>query len=363
MQKKIFCPKVYPLNRDMRRRWFIRFFTKTEGVSVKHVIIIPKKLDAAARLRWAENYIKHIEKEGYAKEPPPAEHSYNQHIKLLFENLASKKIADKSRSAYLGHIRGLNAYCEKFHVTSIKEITAHAFLADLLTNHAERTVNSYRRSLSEAYEHLIKTGKVKRNPFRNTEKLKTKKAFSEHFTDKEVTLIIEGIKKHKPFLYLPAMVILHCATRNGREMPNIQIKDIDFETCRLWINETYSKNGEKEAVKIPQNLMKILYDNKINTYPPDYYLFSHTGIPSLKRVGGNFFQSHFKEVCQLVGCYKEGKGFYRLKNSLAVKMVKKNVSKFAIQRQFRHKTFNTTEKYLTSLQIDDFIELNDFSFF
>ena len=146
MQKKIFCPKVYPLDRNMKKRWFIRFFTKMLGVSVKHVIIIPKKLDAAARLRWAENYIQRIEKEGYSKEPPPVEHTFNQHIKLLFENLAGKKIADKSRSAYLGHIRGLNAYCEKYKVTSIKEITAHAFLADLLTNHAERTVNSYRGS-------------------------------------------------------------------------------------------------------------------------------------------------------------------------------------------------------------------------
>ena len=53
----------------------------------------------------------------------------------------------------------------------------------------------------------------------------------------------------------------------------------------------------------------------------------------------------------------------RLKNSLAVKLVKDKVNTFAIKTQFRHKSFKTTEEYLKSLNVSDFPELDNFSFF
>lgn len=233
----------------------------------------------------------------------------------------------------------------------------------LSKEHEGRTVNHYKRTLTEFYNELVKLGRVKSNPFQGIKRLPQKKAYSEHFSDKEISLITEGVKVHKPFLYLPVMVILHCATRNGQEMPNIKIKDIDFEAGKLWINDTFSKNRELEAVFIPTNLMKIFKSIGIDAAPADHYLFTKEGTPGPVKVGANFFQYHFRESCEILGIYTRHKGFYRLKNSLAVKMVKKNVSKFAIQKQFRHKSFATTEHYLSSLQVDEFPELREFSFF
>lgn len=363
--KKILCPKIYPLNCDIKKRWFIRFFVKEGKVSVKKVVIIPKRLPTVeSRLLWAKDYLKRLNTEGYTEKEKKQENTFNKHIKLLFEYLESKtKIKSKSRSQYLGHIRGFNLFCEQNNIQSINKNVAYQFINWLSNNHEGRTVNHYKRTLTEFYDELVKLGRVRSNPFAGIKRLPTKKAYSEHFTDKEISLITEGVKVHKPFLYLPTMVILHCATRNGQEMPNIKIKDIDFEGGKLWVRDTFSKNGESEAVFIPANLMIIFKRLGIDAAPAEHYLFTKTGSPGPVKVGSNYFQYHFRQLLEILGIYTPKKGFYRLKNSLAVKMVKKNVSKFAIQKQFRHKSFATTENYLSSLNVDEFPELREFSFF
>jgi site-specific recombinase XerD len=367
MQKKIFCPKLYPLNEDMGKRWFIRFYVKIGVVSVKKVIIVPKRLASVeARKGWALAVIEKLEKLGYAEKDVSTLTfiPYNKEVRLLVEVLEARTgIKKKTRQQYQSHVKGFNEFCEASDIKRVNAETGEAFLTYLLEGHEGRTVNHYRRTMIVLFSELEKKGKIVKNPFALTTRSKTKKPFSEHFTDKEIALITEGVLNDKPFLFLPMVTILHCATRNGQEMPHIQVQDIDFENNRMWMNDVYAKNGEREAVSIPHALMKIFKERKIEEYPPQYYLFGKLGEPSPTAVGCNFFQFHFRQVLEKCGIYTPKKGFYRLKNSMAVKMVMANFNKFAIQKQFRHKRFDTTEKYLASLDIDNFTELKEFSFF
>ena len=264
---------------------------------------------------------------------------------------------------YLGHVKRLNEYCIENAVTTITEQVAEDFLEDLKTKRAGRTVNHIRRTLSELFHKMLKKKEVKRNPFANTERAPTKRAFSEHWSDEDVAAIMQRVREIKPQLELPILVILHCATRNGKEMPNLKVKDVDFKRKTLWMDEAFSKNHERESVTIPASLMRILKEKNIQACNPEYYLFTKSGVPGPSKFGKAYLNNHFKEILRDLDIDVKGKGFYRLKNSLAVKLVKANANQFAIQKQFRHKSIKTTECYLASLSVKDFTELDDFSFF
>ena len=64
--KKI-CPKLYPIDGDMSKQWFIKFQIPTHnGQSKKSVkIYIPKLASSVARLEAANKIIADIRKNGY----------------------------------------------------------------------------------------------------------------------------------------------------------------------------------------------------------------------------------------------------------------------------------------------------------
>lgn len=360
-RKKIFCPKIYPLDGDMRRKWWIRYYTKEGTTSTRHTIRVPKNIPTAPlRLDWANKVIEQL----LTGTPPKvADVSANPHIKRLIEIIDSKKISKKTRCSYKGHVARLNAFCMSKSIQSVDNQTAIAFLEHLALSVKGRTANHHRRTLMSLFGTMLKRKEIKVNPFEDTDKAPTKKPFSEHWSDKEITLIMNRVREIKPQLELPMMVILHCATRNGREMPNLKVKDIDFDAAMLWIDDQFSKNQEREAVKIPNALMRVFKALNIDQCEKELYLLTKEGKPSTKKVGQNYFNNQFKIILKDLGIDKKGKGFYRLKNSLAVKLVKAKTNTWALKQQFRHKSIKTTEKYLTSLSVDDFPELEDFSFF
>jgi integrase len=359
--KKIFYPKTYPLNKDLSKKWIVRYYEKSGDELKKRVKRVPTSLKTVEeRGKWATDLIKKLEKGLQTK---IVVENANKHIQRLFEIIEEKKVKNKTKTSYRGHVQGLNTYCIENNIKSITNQVANDFLESLSESHEGRTVNHYRRTLLELFAKLKKNKEIKSNPFDDTLREKTKKAFSEHWSDADIALIIQHTKLKEPQLLLPISVILHCATRNGKEMPNIRVKDIDFEKSVLWIDSEFAKNKEREQVKIPNNLMRTLQRLNIESYNREYYLFTRTGTPGLQGIGQNYLNRKFKEILNEIGINKKGKGFYRLKNSLAVKLVKEKVNTFAIKTQFRHKSFKTTEEYLKSLNVSDFPELDNFSFF
>lgn len=361
---KNFVFKVYPLNKDLSARWCVDFYYEgTHGVTTRGKRFISKKcLTLLEKEAEAAKIIEAI-KAGYKPKKIEAVENANTHIQRLHAVLEEKQVKEKSKISYRGHVKALNRYCVDLKIKTVTEAVANDFLTDLRKTHEGRTVNHHSRTLKELFSVLKKNKEIKKNPFESAERFKTKKAFSEHWNDADVQTITGHVKKHYPQLFLPIMTILHCATRNGREMPNIRIKDIDFEQFALWIDDEFSKNGEREMVKIPNSLMKIFREAQLDTYDKELYLFSKLGYPHTEGVGKNYLNRIFKKVLKELGINKKGKGFYRLKNSLAVKLVKNKVNTFAIKTQFRHKSFKTTEEYLKSLNVSDFPELENFSFF
>lgn len=349
--------KVYPLTQDMNKTWFVRFYV---ALGIKHRLFINKSLSFEERVREAERIVADLKANGFKDWKDKKEPSTNQHITLLFDLLAAKtKLGKKSRAAYLAHIRGLNAYCTDNHINHITPVVADDFIQFLYLNHEARTVNAYRRTLKGLFAKLVKKQIVKKNPFDDTEALPTKQAFSEHYKEAELKLIIQEVKRSRPYLLLPILTIYYCFVRNGWELPHIKIEDIDFEEEKIWIDNAYSKNGKREAVLIPKQLMAEYLRAELHKAPPSYFAFGLKGKPAAKAVSQNYYQVNFRKVLEAAGIYKKGKGIYRMKNTGNVNLVKANFNRTAIQKQNRHASFVTTEAYISSLQVDEFGELRD----
>jgi integrase len=349
--------KVYPLSQRMDTRWFVRFYI---GTGIKHCLIIDSKLGLAERVLEAERIVKDLKTNGFQRVEKKEEDTTNQHIKLLFEVVEDNvRLKRKSKAAYLAHIRGLNAYCADNNLNSITPFVAEDFLQFLFKTHEARTVNAYRRTLKGLFAKLVKKRLIKRNPFDSTTALQTKQAFSEHYKDAELKLILEEVKRSKPFLFLPILTIYYCFIRNGQELPHVKISDIDFEEGKIWVDGAFSKNGKREAVLIPKQLMTEFYAANLHKIPPSYFAFGLRGRPHKNAVSINYYQVHFREILEKVGIYKKGKGIYRIKNTGNVNLVKANFNRTAIQKQNRHASFVTTEAYIASLQVDEFKELRD----
>jgi integrase len=349
--------KVYPLSKSMEKTWFVRFYV---GLGMKHRLFINNKLSFAKRVIEAERIVRDLETNGFNDRPEKQENTANNHIKLLFDLVENKvKLSKKAKAAYLAHIRGLNTYCADNQIKSITSVVAEDFMQHLFKNHEARTVNSYRTNLKSFFKVLVRKRLVKNNPFDDTTALVTKQAFSEHYKDAELKLIIDEVKRSKPFLLLPILTIYYCFVRNGRELPHVKIEDIDFEAGKIWIDNAFAKNGKREAVLIPKQLVREFYTRDLHKAPPQYFAFGLQGKPNVKPVSQNYYQMHFRKILEKVGIYKKGKGIYRIKNTGNVALVKANFNRTAIQKQNRHSSFATTEAYISSLQVDDFNELKD----
>jgi len=206
---------------------------------------------------------------------------------------------------------------------------------------------------------LKKRKEIKTNPFEGTDLTQTRQAFSEHYTKKEMEVILQHIKESKPSLWLPLLTIYYCFIRNGQELPHVRISDIDFENSKISIDNHFSKNHKREDVFIPVQLMSEFLKAGLDKAPLQYFAFGLNGLPNEKPVSQNYYQNHFRKVLKDCDLYKKGKGIYRMKNTGNVALVKANFNRTAMQKQNRHASYATTEKYVASLRVDDFEELKD----
>ncbi len=348
--------KVYPLDFDLSKICFVRFYIAT---GVKKSITIPKGFNTIEKRRVESARITaELLKNGYSDKVESVRSSILPIFTMLYEAIDKMKATKKTKAAYESHTKAFEKYCTKNKVRTVTSDVCQLFL-DSLEDKAGRTVNSYRRDLKALFAKLVRRGKIKTNPFLQTDPAATVPAFSEHYSDADMALILKEIRAHHAALLLPLLTIYYCFIRNGNELPHIKISDIDFQNSKIWVNGEYAKNRRKQAVLIPTQLMAEYRKAKLDKYDGDLFAFGRGGIPSEEAVSVNFYQSKFRNVLKELGIYKKGKGIYRMKNTGNVTLIKANFNRVAIQKQNRHASFSTTEAYISSLQVDDFNELKD----
>lgn len=162
--------------------------------------------------------------------------------------------------------------------------------------------------------------------------------------EQERTKIIAVMRKYDPQLLLVCQLEYYCAIRPN-ECRLLQVGDVDFENKVIRVPQDKSKNRQTEHVCIPRQLYNAMLKAKLNEYNRDLYLFGAKGVPGVKPLGKNNFRNRFNAFRNRLGLSAEYK-LYSFKHSGGVELVNAGVDTWELQRHFRHKSIDTTERYV-----------------
>ncbi|KAA6327865.1 hypothetical protein EZS27_023169 [termite gut metagenome] len=123
-------------------------------------------------------------------------------------------------------------------------------------------------------------------------------------------------------------------------------RDIDFTNRIITVRKDISKNRQTETVDMPKQLHKYMTNvHRLHTYPADDYVFSKSGIPGTILLGKNNFRFRFDKIRELLGLSERYK-LYSFKYTGGIKLVTSGASTWDVQKHFRYKSIDTTEKYI-----------------
>lgn len=273
----------------------------------------------------------------------------------LSEFLENKKqsVIQHSYQTYRSKLRIFAEWAElqgldKIHVGCITQENICDFMRHLVEQNevSKRTILKYKQILHGFFDYMMKERRILTcNPVHNIPDMgRVTDEAPRPIPDKERNILIAYMKKHDPQLWLLCQMEYYCAIRPN-ELRQLRIRDIDFESRIIRVPCTISKNRLTEYVNIPRQLYACLLRLGIDTLDKEMYLFSCNGQPGLKMLGKNNFRFRFDRIRNRLGLSTEYK-LYSFKHTGGVELVNAGISAWELQRHFRHKSIDTTERYI-----------------
>ena len=168
----------------------------------------------------------------------------------------------------------------------------------------------------------------------------------------------EGMQEYQLLLFVQFM--FYTFFRPREELRNLRISDIRENTVR--IDGKKAKNNEEAYVEIPPPLQELIENLKLRSCPPNFYVFTHAGVPGPERVGPDYFYQHHVRVLAKLG-WIGSYDMYSWKHTGVIALWRATENIRLVQQHCRHSTAVQTEEYLRDLgiivrhtQIQDFPE-------
>uniref|UniRef100_UPI00036E0A9B site-specific integrase n=1 Tax=Rudanella lutea TaxID=451374 RepID=UPI00036E0A9B len=165
--------------------------------------------------------------------------------------------------------------------------------------------------------------------------------------------------EHQLLLFIQFMY--YTFLRPRIELRLLRVADLKEQT--IYVNGTNAKDNTGEHVQIPPPLERLIEGHKLRSYPPNFYVFSATGVPGPEPVGPDYFYQHHRRILERMGLKDGGYDMYSWKHTGVISLWNATQNIRLIQQQCRHSTAAQTEDYLRDLgivvrhtQIQDFPE-------
>jgi integrase len=360
MRKKICVPTIYPIDRDMNKRWYVRLWY-FEGFKPKRINIwIPSEKTLELRMIAAQAIIgkgyKPLQK--LSSFVPTDAHFI---IKLLFDelDLCKASLRKKSFQTYKSHFSNFQRYLKESKTKQVDNEVAKAFLLHLhQIGRGGRTINAHRITFNIFFNRMVEGKKIKENPFKNTKRVAQQSVGSQYFKTNQIEELKKYITEHCHFLWLPIQFMYYCYIRPG-ELRNLKIADIDFDDWQIKIRSDISKNRKEQFVAIPDGLKFQLVALGLHQKLSNSYVFGVDGVlGSETQVGQNYWSyKHLKMLRDLN--YSEAFNLYSWKHTGVVRAYKAGIGLKELQMQLRHHSLDMVKIYLESLGILDFKNIKE----
>ena len=359
--KKI-CPKLYPIDGDMSKQWFLKFQIPTHnGQSKKPVkIYIAKLASSTARLEAANKIIADIQKNGYEVGAKKPKVGFSAQMQMLYGLLETRRVmwSRKTYCQYKGQLDKLNRFCIEKNVTVMNDEHANAFLESLILRGLNpTTVNACRITMRGFYATLKKRKQVYQNPFLETVKLREHRQGAKYFQVNQQTVLKIHIKQFYPELWLPIQYLYYCFIRPA-EMARLTVADVSLGEGTINIPADKSKNKKNQFVVIPGPLLTQMFEMGIQDYPPNYFLVGKDGLPSVKPLPINYLGDRHRKLTKQLK-FPPKYSLYSWKHTGVVMAYKSGIGLRDLQMQLRHHSLEMVAVYMRSLGISDLPDLKD----
>jgi integrase len=346
---KIFA-KIYPKDKDMSKRWFVRIRTRTNGQRVQTTLWIPAAPTAQERFDIAQTLISDFKS-------PESNAKKSKHLPILrtaFELLAEMRprIRLKTHLSYRNTLTTFESYCKVMNIKKYSNEVAIKFLNDQLNlGKSAKTVNNYRTILKCFFAKLNEKDKKIVNIFAKIAKIKGHSKMPVHFKTLQIAQLKEYMHENCVYLWSAVRFIFYCYIRPG-ELRQLKISHIDFDDWTIKVTREISKNGKEQLVAIPEAFRSELAPLCLYQYPQDFYLIGRDGRPSAQQVGQNYWSNEHRKMLRALN-YAPDYNFYTWKHTGVVQAVKVGIGLKEIQTQLRHHSLDMTNIYLASFGLAD----------
>jgi integrase len=372
-------PTIYPLDRSLEKRWFVRFWIWHEGKQ-KHVVkkvfgyintfhTMGERLAAAQELK-AE--IQKLLKEGWTVGKKKASEK-----KKLFQGFTIEQALDfvvekkenetregspkiyraikkffppwLEQNGYAGLlIKDLNGEILQAYLDHLKEKgTADKPLSN-------KTINNYKTAFVAVCNSLQKREKIWKEhlPTHNLGKLLTSSDKHAAYNPFQLKQIKESCKElgHE-YLWLFAQFIYYTLAR-PHELRHLRVEHLEPEQDRIYV-PSIAKGRAGDYIDMYAPLKQLILDVGIKKFPGHYFVFTRFREPGAEQIGKNYFYKLNRKVLEATGLDKNSRNFdlYSYKHTGCIALHNAGVPLIDIMRQCRHKTPEQTMKYLRELDL------------
>lgn len=224
------------------------------------------------------------------------------------------------------------------------------YMDSLITKgYAGRTHNDHLVILATLFNVMIKKEWLVKNPFHKIERKTTQVGRNIAFSDREKEELKALLKKEDPQLYYFTQIMYFTFIRRT-ELARLRVGDFDLVNKTIIIPSNVSKNGVQESVVIPVGLEPIIKEMRLEHYPSNHYVFGkHLFISDLIYENVNHISTRHQKFIKKAQIHNS-KTLYSWKHSgVCAAYYATGKDLYAVMRQCRHRSIDTTQVYLKSL--------------
>jgi len=254
--------------------------------------------------------------------------SYNSKIRLFCQFLENKEPA------------GLRP----FEITNNHVLAFFNYLVD--DRKLDRmTIRKYRQNIGAMFQYFLRKKIVDKIPMDDLPKgKKTADMSARPIMDTDMIRILEHCATNHPQMLLASLFQFFLCCRPGSELRLMKIEDLDFFSQVVYIRFDTGKTGARR-ISMPDALLEVCNEFKLNTYPGSFFVFGNKGIPGPVPHGVNHFSTKFREIRKALNLSPMYK-FYSYKHTGAGKLLESGATIAEVKSHLGHTSVESTIKYI-----------------
>ncbi|MEO8769010.1 MAG: site-specific integrase [Ferruginibacter sp.] len=350
MEKTNAVYKVYPIDQNITRTWFIVYRDKGRKIKKYGKLQHCKTLDE--KIKEANRIIKELQ------EPILSQQISRGLIQSLSDILEYRRPSIEKKT-YQTYFSKLKIFAEWFRPAYKinKEISPAGFIRHLqiekkLTNN---TIRHYLIFLKDAFNELNRIGKYKGNPFDSIRIKKVRGKSLLPFHPNQITELKNIIAKEDPQLW-DAILFQYYLYFRPKEIRMLKISDILFDEMKIILRDEVAKDDDNYLKTIPIPMQKMILEYK--KFPFDYYIFSSNGEPGKNQLSTNALSSRHREFLRTLN-YGKRFAFYSWVHTGIKMAAQARIPIKQLQLQKGHSDLKMFDEYLKDLGVDDCNDLKN----